>query len=394
MSASLARPSIAGAARRTRSAPSCSPARSLRLAFGITATVSTLACSPCADAQGQREAFMANKKPGRGRVWVSQARSLGLVAGGEGPRSLRAEGGLRSRRRRSSGSRGRRGGLRSRLLRSRLLRSRLLRRLFRSGLLRSLFRSRLLRSRLLGRGLLRDLLRCGLLRRSLLRCSLLRCRLLRRGLLRRRLLGGGLLHHRLLGGGLLGRSLLRGSLLGRSLLCRSFLRRGFLRSCHINLLDQVAKSTVLLEQHGDSPPDGLPLGLRPSGPPRCGERGCEPRAPILLAGTSRFANLDLSHEDRRRQLRPPSIPRQCATRLVLDDARLEKVSLLLQVDHFAHPRERVLLVREERFQPDLRGTPVGDVAQVALEHRSVEAEHAARHGVFGVAVLELDGLLE
>src|SRR5437870_3097746 len=185
MSASLARPSIAGAARGTRSAPSCSPARSLRLAFGITATVSTLACSPCADAQGQREASMANKKPGRGRVWVSQARSLGLVAGGEGPRSLRAEGGLRSRRRRSSGSRGRRGGLRSRLL-------------------------------------------------------------------------------------------------GRSLLRRSFLRRGFLRSCHINLLDQVAKSTVLLEQHGDSPPDGLPLGLRPSGPPRCGERGCEPRAPILV----------------------------------------------------------------------------------------------------------------
>src|SRR5438093_6750264 len=294
MSASLARPSIAGAARRTRSAPSCSPARSLRLAFGITATVSTLACSPCADAQGQREAFMANKKPGRGRVWVSQARSLGLVAGGEGPRSLRAEGGLRSRRRRSSGSRGRRGGLRSRLLRSRLFRSRLLRRLFRSGLLRSLLRSRLLCSRLLRRGLLRDLLRCGLLRRSLLRCSLLRCRLLRRGLLRRRLLGGGLLHHRLLGGGLLGRSLLSGSLLGRSLLCRSFLRRGFLRSCHINLLDQVAKSTVLLEQHGDSPPDGLPLGLQPSGPPRCGERGCEPRAPILVPAL-RVSRILISH---------------------------------------------------------------------------------------------------
>src|SRR5207249_1437664 len=204
-----------GAARRTRSAPSCSPARSLRLAFGITATVSTLACSPCADAQGQREAFMANKKPGRDRVWVSQARSLGLVAGGEGPRSLRDEGGLRSRRRRSSGSSGRRGGLSSRLLRSRLFRSRLLRRLLSSGLL-------------------------------------------------------------------------------RSLLCRSLLRRCFLRSCHINLLDHVAKSTVLREQHGDSPPDGLPLGLQPSGPPRCGERGCEPRAPILVPAL-RASRILISH---------------------------------------------------------------------------------------------------
>ena len=46
------------------------------------------------------------------------------------------------------------------------------------------------------------------------------------------------------------------------------------------------------------------------------------------------------------------------------------------------------------FEADLRGAPVGDVAQVALEHRSVQAEHAARHGVLGVAVFELDGLLE
>ena len=35
---------------------------------------------------------------------------------------------------------------------------------------------------------------------------------------------------------------------------------------------------------------------------------------------------------------------------------------------------------------------VGDVAQVFLEHRRVEPRHAARHRVFGVAVLQIDRL--
>jgi len=109
--------------------------------------------------------------------------------------------------------------------------------------------SRLLSSRLLHRRLLcrcRLLGRCHLLRwRGLLGCSLLRrCRLLgRSGLLRCRLLGRcSLLRSRLLGRcSLLGRSgllrrggLLRGGLLGRS---------GLFRSCHNDLLDQVANGT-------------------------------------------------------------------------------------------------------------------------------------------------------
>src|SRR3989442_6220953 len=36
----------------------------------------------------------------------------------------------------------------------------------------------------------------------------------------------------------------------------------------------------------------------------------------------------------------------------------------------------------------------GDEAQVLLEHRRVQPQHAARHGVLGIAVLELDGTAE
>src|SRR5262249_4734038 len=109
------------------------------------------------------------------------------------------------------------------------------------------------------------------------------------------------------------------------------------------------------KQCGDSPPDGLPL----SGPPRYGERGGEPRASILSPMLPRAADLDLSRQGTvEGTAAHDSVPGQGATGLVLDDARLEKVALLLQVDHFAHPRERVFLVREERLQPDLRCTPV------------------------------------
>ncbi len=44
------------------------------------------------------------------------------------------------------------------------------------------------------------------------------------------------------------------------------------------------------------------------------------------------------------------------------------------------------------FQADLRGAAVGDVAQVALEHRGIHAQHAAGHGVFGIGVFQVDGL--
>ena len=88
------------------------------------------------------------------------------------------------------------------------------------------------------------------------------------------------------------------------------------------------------------------------------------------------------------------VPRQGAARLVFNDAGLEEIAFFLQVNHFAHPWEGVLFVREEGFQANLRGAAVGNVAQIAFEHRSVEAEHATWHGVFGITVFEFDGFQE
>ena len=44
-----------------------------------------------------------------------------------------------------------------------------------------------------------------------------------------------------------------------------------------------------------------------------------------------------------------SIPRKCAARLVFNHASFKKVAFFFQVDHFAHPREGVFFVREQRF---------------------------------------------
>src|SRR4029453_12620609 len=109
---------------------------------------------------------------------------------------------------------------------------------------------------LLGRRLLRSLLCSRLLGSSLLRRRLLGSDLLGRGLLRRRLLGRGLLRC-----GLLRRSLFRGGLLGRSLL----------RSCHFDLLDQVAKTPRRI----DSTQRFTARKSSPRGLPQYGERGLQ-----------------------------------------------------------------------------------------------------------------------
>src|SRR5687768_3572093 len=88
------------------------------------------------------------------------------------------------------------------------------------------------------------------------------------------------------------------------------------------------------------------------------------------------------------------VPAQGAAGLVLDDPGLEEVALLLEVDHLAHPREGVGRPGIERVQADLLATAVGDESQVLLEHRGVQPQHAARHGVLGVAVLQLHGPAE
>src|SRR3990167_16806 len=163
----------------------------------------------------------------RAGLQVISTTTSGLAGRGERPGSLRVE--LRLRRRSSRGRR-------------------LLGRLsfFCWGCL--LRRGRLFSSSLFRRGLLRS----GFLRRRFLGSSLLRRRLLGSGFLRRGLLGDDLLGRNLLLGrsgflrrGLLGDDLLRRNrFFGRSgLFRRGFLSRGFFRSCHCFLLDQVAKST-------------------------------------------------------------------------------------------------------------------------------------------------------
>ena len=38
--------------------------------------------------------------------------------------------------------------------------------------------------------------------------------------------------------------------------------------------------------------------------------------------------------------------------MILGDTRLEKVFLLLQIDHFRHPRERIVCTREQQVEAD------------------------------------------
>ena len=57
-----------------------------------------------------------------------------------------------------------------------------------------------------------------------------------------------------------------------------------------------------------------------------------------------------------------SVPAERTTRLILDDARFEKVPLLLEIDHLAHPRERIDRAREKWIEADLHAAAVGDEA--------------------------------
>src|SRR5659263_231461 len=43
---------------------------------------------------------------------------------------------------------------------------------------------------------------------------------------------------------------------------------------------------------------------------------------------------------------------------------------------------------------NLRGATIGNVAEVAFKHGGIESQHASGHGVFGVAVLQLNRVHE
>src|SRR4051812_44633549 len=76
------------------------------------------------------------------------------------------------------------------------------------------------------------------------------------------------------------------------------------------------------------------------------------RAPLIAA------------RPRRGCLASMSIPAQRPARLVLDDARLEEVFFLLEVDHLRHPGEGVGRAGKQQVQANLLAAPVGDVTQI------------------------------
>ena len=88
------------------------------------------------------------------------------------------------------------------------------------------------------------------------------------------------------------------------------------------------------------------------------------------------------------------LPIQRPTRLIFRHPCLKEILFFLKIDEFRHPRERVIGTGIQHFQPDLLRAAVGDEAQILLEHRRIQAEHAARHGVFGVGVFELHAFTE
>ena len=56
--------------------------------------------------------------------------------------------------------------------------------------------------------------------------------------------------------------------------------------------------------------------------------------------------------------------------------------------------DRVFFIGVQSFQANLGGAAVGNVAQIAFEHRGIQAQHAAGHGVFGVAVFQFNGFFK
>ncbi|MEY3871118.1 MAG: hypothetical protein RLZZ296_113, partial [Pseudomonadota bacterium] len=117
----------------------------------------------------------------------------------------------------------------------------------------------------------------------------------------------------------------------------SFFRCYFFRSCHSFLLDHVAKSTSRLEYVKRFTALGQPENRGPA--PRTREQ--KPRlAPQRADGFLCSSKI---------MLLTGSIPRQCATRLVFNHSGFKEVALFLQVDHLAHPWERIFFVREQRL---------------------------------------------
>ena len=72
-----------------------------------------------------------------------------------------------------------------------------------------------------------------------------------------------------------------------------------------------------------------------------------PRMPTPYCGAGNAQCASRKHG--RRAIRGYLIPGQGAARLVFDDTGLEKIAFFLQVDHLAHPGERIFFVGKQRL---------------------------------------------
>ena len=69
-----------------------------------------------------------------------------------------------------------------------------------------------------------------------------------------------------------------------------------------------------------------------------------------------------------------SLPIQRPPRLILRHPRLKEILLLLEIDKFGHPRERIGRTGIQHLQPDLLRPPIGHKPQILLEHRRIQPQ--------------------
>src|SRR5258706_9254914 len=81
------------------------------------------------------------------------------------------------------------------------------------------------------------------------------------------------------------------------------------------------------------------------------------------------------------------VPTERTSGLVLDHPSFEKIPLLLEIGHLAHPRKRIARAGKHRIHADLLATAVGDLSQVLLANQSVEPPPAPPHWGPPIAVL-------
>src|SRR5579862_8609705 len=88
------------------------------------------------------------------------------------------------------------------------------------------------------------------------------------------------------------------------------------------------------------------------------------------------------------------VPVQGSAYLVVDNAGFEEVLLFLQIQHFAHPGERILNTRELLGQANLLAAAIGNKLEIVAEHLYVQAKYSTRHRVLRVAILQLHTFLD